>query len=391
MGAPLSIRPEIAGVPESPLVQIATVAEGMTDAIKLCYGESDLPTPEFISRAAYDAALAGHTFYTHTAGYSELREALAAKTRALHAVDVTPKEIMCTVGASMGIYVAIRACIGHGDNAIVISPGYAIFANAVRMSGGEPRAVPLAQHGSRFHLDLDRVRAAIDDRTRMVIVNSPSNPTGWIATTDEQRALYELAELHGLVLLADEVYERLAFDTPIAPSFSRIAGDRSRLIVVNSFSKTYNMTGWRLGWVQATEPMIRVLSSAAEFMTSNPTAMVQQAAIVALRDGEPYVADLRAQYAARRTQVVNALGSIPGVSLPQPEGAFYAFPRVAGLTDSASFTMRILRETGVALAPGSAFGASGEGCVRLCFASSEATLTRALDRVRSYMLETVIA
>jgi aspartate/methionine/tyrosine aminotransferase len=386
----MQFSPESLGVVESPLVQIATVAEGMPGALKLCYGESDLPTPAFICRAAYDASLAGHTFYTHTAGSPELREAIAAKVFELHGVTCRPSEVMSAVGASMAIFSAIRTCVGSGDNAIVISPAYAIFTNGVILNGGEPRAVPLTREGTRFHLDIDRVRRAVDARTRMVIVNSPSNPTGWLMTVEEQQALYELAERHDLVILADEVYERPVFNAPIAPSFARIAANnggnhRDRLIVVNSFSKAYNMTGWRLGWAQGSERMIRLMYRAVEFMTSNPSAMVQQAGIVALRDGESYVEELRDQYAKRRSQVIDALAAVSGLTLPEPEGAFYAFPHIAGLTDSAAFTAKLVRQTGVALAPGAAFGPDGEGYVRLCFAASESTVAEALVRFRDFM------
>ena len=226
--------------------------------------------------ARHEATLAGHTFYTNTAGYTELRAAIALKARELQGVDYAPNEILCTVGATMAIYIAIRTCVGPGDNAIIISPTYAIFNNVVVLSGGEPRPVPLTSDGGAFSLDIDRIRAAIDDRTRMIIVNSPSNPTGWMITEDEQRALYALALEHDLVLLSDEVYERLAFDVEVAPSFARIADDKDHIVVVNSFSKTYNMTGWRLGWVQASARMVKTMSSAAEFITSNPAAMVQQ-------------------------------------------------------------------------------------------------------------------
>lgn len=380
------LRHEVVGVTESPLVQIATIAERMPGSIKLCYGESDLPTPEFICRAAGDAAMAGHTFYTHTAGSPELREAIATKANELHGVSYRPSEIMATVGASMGIFTAIRACVGPGDNAVVISPAYAIFVNAVTIAGGEGRPVPLAGDGSRFRLDIDRVRAAIDRNTRLVIVNSPNNPTGWMISADEQRALAALAEEGGARILADEVYERLVFDAPIAPSFARVVSDKDRLIVVNSFSKTYNMTGWRLGWVQSSEPVVRQMYKAAEFMTSNPTAIVQQAGIVALRDGEAYVRDLRAQYATRRAMVVRAMGEIPGLSLPNPDGAFYAFPRIEGLRDSAAFALDFLEKTGVALAPGSAFGPTGEGHVRLCFAASQAAVSTAIERLAEYLV-----
>jgi len=167
---------EFLGVAESPMVQIATAAEAMPGSIKLCYGESDLPTPAFICEAADAALKAGHTFYTHTAGCTELRQAIADKVHALHGVTYAASEIMSTVGASMAIYAAIRAVITRGDNAVIVSPAYAIFSNGVIMSGGEPRPVPLAREGARYRLDLDRLRAAIDRRTRLIVVNSPSIP-----------------------------------------------------------------------------------------------------------------------------------------------------------------------------------------------------------------------
>lgn len=369
------------------MVVIGALAESLPGSLKLCYGESNLPTPDFIIRASDEASRAGHTFYTHTAGYRELRQAIADKVRELHGVTFSASEIMSTVGASMAIFSAIRACMGAGDNAVVISPTYSIFVNGVIMTGGEPRSVPLTRDGDRFRLDLDRVRNAIDERTRMIIVNSPSNPTGWMMTVGDQRALCELAEQHDLVILADEVYERLVFDAPIAPSIARVATNKDRLIVVNSFSKTYNMTGWRLGWAQSSERVIQMMYKAAEFMSSNAAAMVQQAGIVALRDGEAYVRELRDHYTARRTQIMGALRSIPGLSLPEPKGGFYAFPRIDGLTDSTEFCTRLVREAGVAIAPGVAFGADGEGYVRFCFAATEDTLTEALERFRGFMAQ----
>ena len=381
----IQLRPEVTGVLESPMVQIATIAEAMPGSLKLCYGESDLPTPEFICRAGCEAITAGHTFYTHTAGTLQLREAIAAKVHELQGVTYRASEVMSTVGGTLAIYVTIRALVGPGDNAVIISPAYAIFMNSVILMGGQARPVPLGRDGSRFCVDLDRVRAAIDERTRLLIVNSPSNPTGWVIDTDEQKALYEIAERHDLVILSDEVYERLVFASDVAPSFSRIVEDKDRVVVVNSFSKTYNMTGWRLGWAQTGERTIRTMYKAAEFVTSNPAAMVQQAGIVALRDGESHVRSLREAYAARRAEVIAALASVPGVTLPEPEGAFYAFPRIDGMTDSAAFTSRLLAETGLALAPGAAFGAAGEGHVRLCFAVTPATLGEALDRFRAFM------
>ena len=381
----MRFRPEVLGVAESPMVQIATVAENMANSVKLCYGESDMATPDFICQAATDAMRAGHTFYTHTAGYWALRETIAAKIADLHGATYSPSEIMSTVGATAAIFTAIRAHLGPGDNALIITPTYAIFTNGVTMVGAEPRAVPLQLGDEQLSLDVDRVRAAIDGNTKMLIVNSPSNPTGWVITADEQRALCELAERRNLVILSDEVYERLTYDVPVAPSFARFAAHKDRLIIVNSFSKTYNMTGWRLGWAQASEERIRMMYKAAEFITSNPAAMVQQAGIVALRQGDRYVGELRTHYAQRRDQVRNALAAIPRVALVQPQGAFYAFFRVEGLDDSTAFTSTLVRDTGLALTPGVAFGADGEGFVRLCFAASEQTVVDGLARLAHFM------
>lgn len=384
----MRFTPEVAGVTESPMVQIATIAESLPGAIKLCYGESDQPTPSFICEAATAAMRAGHTFYTHTAGYPELREAIATKVHELHGVEYRPSEIIGTVGATAAVYTAVRAVITRGDNAVIIAPAYALFANAVIMAGGEVRVVPLDRRGSRFQLDLDRVQRAIDASTRLLIVNSPSNPTGWVTSGAEQQALCDLAERHDLVILADEVYERLAYNTPIAPSFARVAPDKDRVIVVNSFSKSYNMTGWRLGWAQAGERTIRMMYKAAEFITSNPAAMVQQAGIVALRDGETYLHELREHYAARRAQVRDGLRGMSGISLCEPDGAFYAFFEIEGVSDSTAFTTRLVEETGLALTPGLAFGEAGEGYMRLCFAASEATLSEGLSRLRSFLSST---
>jgi aspartate/methionine/tyrosine aminotransferase len=381
----MKFRSEVRGVTESPMVQIATVAESMTGSLKLCYGESDMATPHFICDAATEAMRAGHTFYTHTAGCEALREAITEKIHDLHGVTYRPSEVMATVGATAAIFIAVRAFVGPGDNAVVITPTYAIFTNTIVLAGGEPRAVPLKSDGVNFHLDLDRVRAAIDANTRMVVVNSPSNPTGWVIGAAEQQALCELAERHDLVILADEVYERLIYTSSLAPSFARVMPNKDRVIVVNSFSKTYNMTGWRLGWAQASERTVEAMYKAAEFITSNPAAMVQQAGIVALRQGESYIGDLRTHYAARRAQVCAALTAIPGVTLAEPDGAFYAFFRIEGISDSTAFTSRLVREAGVALTPGVAFGEAGEGYIRLCFAASEGTVAAALDRFARFM------
>lgn len=367
------------------MIQIAALAESLPDVVKVCYGEPDSSTPEFICRAAYEASLAGHTGYTHTAGTMEFRDAIAAKFHELQGLHCRGSEVVGTIGASAAIFLAARTCTGPGNNAIVIAPTYAIFATCVEMSGGEARLVPLVRDGLHFRLDLDRVRAAIDKNTRMLIVNSPSNPTGWVIRPEEQEALVEIAREHDLVILSDEVYERLSFEQDVAPSIARFDPKREHVLVVNSLSKTYSMTGWRLGWAIGNEHLIELMTKAAEFITSNPPAPTQQAAIVAFRDGEPYVRQIRKEYSARRDLVMKELNEIPGVSLPIPGGAFYAFPYIEGLKDSTSLARQLVTEGGVAMTPGVAFGPSGEGHIRLCFAATEKTLRTALERFKKFM------
>src|SRR5262245_30040172 len=274
----------------------------------------------------------------------------------------------------MAIFLAIRACVGAGDNAVIVSPAFSLFASSVTVVGGEVREVPLRQSGNRFQLDLDQVRDAIDSRTRLLVVNSPSNPTGWVIAREEQEALWQLAVRYDFVIMSDEVYDRIVFDCEVAPSFARVATDREHLVVLNSFSKTYNMTGWRLGYALGSERLIRLMTKVEEFIISSPPAMIQQAGITALRDGESFISELRAQYSRRRRVVMDRLSRSPGLSLPETQGAFYAFPRIDGISDSMAFVRDLLRKTRVAVAPGIAFGQYGEGFVRISYASSENVL-----------------
>ena len=300
-------------------------------------------------------------------------------------VQYQPNEVVCTVGAGMAIFLAIRATIGAGDNAIIVSPAFSVFASTVTVFGGEVREVPLVREGSEFRLELDRVRSAIDKRTRLLVVNSPSNPTGWVINRAEQEALWELALEHDFVIMSDEVYDRIVFDSEIAPSFARIATDRDHLLVVNSFSKTYNMTGWRLGYALGAERLIKLMTKVEEFIISSPPAMVQKAGIVALRQGEPFIRELRAQYQRRRSIAMERLARISRFSLPEAHGAFYAFPQVMGIEDSMALAREILQATRVGLAPGVAFGRYGEGYLRISYASSESVLIPALDLLVEYM------
>ena len=370
---------------DSLIRQISLLAEGVEKPYKLYFGESDMTTPAFICDAAYDAMKQGHTFYTNSTGYLDLREAIVKKFQEIHGVVYKPTEVVCTGGAVMAIFMSIRALVDPGDNVVIVTPTWPVFSSIVTLLGAEARAVPLSETANGFALDIDRIRGAIDNHTKMLIINSPSNPTGWVISEDEQKALWDLAVKKDFMILADEVYDRLVFDRPSAPSFAKIATDKDHLIVINSFSKTYNMTGWRLGYAMTSEKLVKLMGKLEEFLISNPPAMVQRAAIVALRDGEPYVAEIRAKYAKQRQLVMDRLKAIPNLTLPTPMGGFYAFPKIDGLHDSLTFAKKLLQEGRVGMAPGIAFGESGEGYMRMCFAASDAVLVPALDRFKEFV------
>ncbi len=373
------------GAKDSLIREMSIVAQQVDNPYKLYWGESDMATPEFICRAAYEALQDGHTFYTPTPGYDDLREAIAAKFLEVHGVEYKPSEVVCTGGAVMAIFLTIRSLIDPGDNVVIVEPTWPVFASSVTLMGGEARTVPLAEGKNGFILDQDRVRGALDERTRMLIINSPGNPTGWVISREEQEALWNMALEHDFVILADEVYDRIIFDRPAAPTFAAVATDRDHVVVINSFSKTYNMTGWRLGYALANEQLVELMAKLEEFVVSNPPAMAQRAAIVALRDGEPYVQEIRDKYARRRQVAVDKLRAIPQVTLPEPVGGFYAFPKLEGLHDSLSFAKKLLIEARVGMAPGIAFGQSGEGYMRMCFAASEEVLVPALDNFKTFI------
>ncbi len=287
----------------------------------------------------------------------------------------------------MAIHMAIRGCVDPGDNVIVVTPTWPVFASIITLFGAEtPRQVPLHGSKGRFRTGpRPRSRAPSTAAHECWFINSPSNPTGWVISESEQRALWELALKHDFTILADEVYDRLVFDRPSAPSFARIATDKDHLVVINSFSKTYNMTGWRLGYALTNEKLAALMTKLGEFIISNPSSMVQRAGIVALRDGESYVQEIRAKYTKQRQVAIDKLKTIPQVTLPIPMGGFYAFPKVEGLRDSLTFAKKLLTEARVGMAPGIAFGTSGEGYMRLCFAASDAVLVPALDIFKEFI------
>jgi aspartate/methionine/tyrosine aminotransferase len=364
------------------------LAETVPGVYKLYFGESNIPTPEFIKRGGQKAIAESHTFYTPNAGYKELREAISQKIWELQGLRYDPEtEIIVTGSGVTALLLSIFTLLGRGEKAIILSPAWPNSKSIVQMVGGIPVEVSLREGKDRYEFDLDRIQAAIDSRTRLLILSSPSNPLGWVASVEEQRALAELAYERGITILSDEVYERIIYDGPAAPSIAKVVPSREGVIVVHSFSKSYCMTGWRVGYCYGAKEAISEMIKLQEFVVSHPSSISQRAAITALREGEEFVKEMVARYRRQRDFIYSRLIQMKGLEVKKPEGAFYVFPRIAGLKDSFAFAKDLLVKKAVGVAPGSAFGLGGEGCIRICFAAEEEIMEPALCRLEEYLEE----
>lgn len=372
--------------------ELGNVALGMNDVIQLQFGESTMPTPQFIKDAVSRALAEGYTFYSENAGLPSLRTAIAEKYAHLHDVELDPAtEIMVSASGDQALNVSIRCIIDPGDEALVLTPNWPNAGEMVRMFGGNLIEIPyqtcVDQKGaSRFTVDFEKLERAFSPRTRLLIYTSPSNPLGWVATVAEQQKLLDLCRRHGVWLLADEVYERLYYGPDggpdgVAPSILRLCDRDDAVVAIQSFSKTYCMTGWRLGWLVSRSDLVAKATQLNEFIVSHAPTMIQRAGEIALRDGDEAVQQMVAQFRMRRDYCYQILSEVDGVTLPRPDGAFYVFPRVSGLEDSFALAANLLKEERVGVAPGVAFGAGGEGAIRICYAPDRERLEPAMERI----------
>jgi len=382
---PAPVRDIVAGIPTSRIGDVAALGRDNPDVIPLWFGEGDLTTPDFISEAATRALKAGHTFYTWQRGIPELRQAIAEYTTRLYGNDCNADRITVTSSGMQSILLCCQSIIDAGDNAVVVSPVWPNIVSAIEVMGGQVRQVRLELTDRGWKLDLERVFAACDERTKMIFVNSPSNPTGWMMDGEQQQALLEFCRKRGIWLMADEVYARLVYDRDVAPSFLHHARPNDPLIVVQSFSKPWAMTGWRLGWLTSPNEFGEMLAKVIQFNISGSPAFLQHGALAAIKDGEPFIKLMVERCLAGREQVIQRLAAHPKVRVARPDAAFYAFFAVDGMKDSFAFASRLVLEGKVGLAPGVAFGDGGEGYLRLCFASAPERLSRAMDRLESQL------
>mgnify|MGYP005842852311 CR=1 FL=1 len=362
---------------------------GMEGVLRLYFGESNVPTPEFIKQAAVKAMAEGFTFYTENAGLPSTRAAVARHYEELHGVHRDPgSEIVITASGVQALNVAIRCTLDPGDEAILLTPAWPNASAMVRMSNATPVEIPHPLSGDRYRIDFEAIEAALTPRTRLLVYTSPSNPLGWVADSEDQDRLLDLARRHGLWLLADEVYERLFYNAPRigdpAPTILRKASPADALIVTQSFSKSYCMTGWRLGWIVARKDLAARAAQLNEFIVSHAPSFTQKAGETALAEGESFVREMTARLRENRDFCVAALERMPGVTVPRPNGAFYLFPKVAGCNNSFDLCREILMTCRVGLAPGVAFGRGGEGSLRICYASERHILEEAMKRLEDF-------
>ena len=381
---------DLVRLPPSQIVEISRLAFGMADVALLCFGESDQESPAAARDALVAALDAGATTYADVRGILPLRIALARYLSALHATPVAETRIQVTASGMTALNVALAATVGAGERVVVHGPLWPNIPNLVRLRAAAVDELDLEPlPGGGFGLDLERLAARLPG-ARALVLNSPNNPTGWTATVQELAAILALCRRHGVWLISDEVYSRLTYAAAAAPSLLDIAEPTDRVMVCNSFSKAWAMTGWRLGWLVVPEGARDAVAEIVEVTHSTVAPFTQHAGVAALADRN-FIAAFRAHCARSRALVGEALSGLECIRYSPPAGAFYAFVRVAGLTDSLHLARRLVLEHRVAVAPGSAFGAAGEGHLRICFAQRPERLRPAMQRLREGLGEARLA
>ncbi|MBW6425245.1 pyridoxal phosphate-dependent aminotransferase [Rhizobium sp. XQZ8] len=383
------IRPDIsaraAAAPRSGIGEIVTYARGRENLMPLWIGEGDLPTPDFITRAASEALLAGETFYTWTQGIPALREAIVRYYQRHYGKNLSTDNIYVTGSGMQSIVLAIQTVASAGNEIIYLSPAWPNVVNAITVSEAKPVTVELGFADGRWVLDIDRLEAAITPKTSALFINSPSNPTGWTASHEDLKAVLALARKHGLWIIADEIYGLYYFEGNRAPSFIDVMEQGDRIIFANSFSKNWCMTGWRVGWMVAPAEIGQTLTNLIQYSTSGVAQFMQKGAIAALDHGDDFVRTNIERARTSRDILCDALIATNRVETRKPEGALYAFLKIDGVTDSRDEAFRIVDQTGVGMAPGTAFGPGGTAFMRACYLRDPKQIEDAAQRLSDYI------
>jgi aspartate/methionine/tyrosine aminotransferase len=379
------LRSHARNAPESGIVAVANYGRGRPGLIPLWVGEGDLPTPPFITDAANRALSAGETFYTWQRGMPELRQALARYHARHFDRPFAEEEFLVTGGGMQAIQLALQATTGAGDEIVYLSPAWPNCAAAAGIAGATPIAVPLGHSDNGWFCDVDKVEAAITPRTTAIFVNSPSNPTGWTADRQTLKAILDLARRHQLWIIADEIYALFFYGGRRAPSFMDIAEAEDRIIYVNTFSKNWAMTGWRMGWLRVHPSLQQTIENLIQYSTSGVAQFMQRGGVAALDQGDSFLASQIERARQARDLVCAILGTASRARINRPQGTFYLFFSIDGVEDSRQAACDIVDEANVGLAPGTAFGVGGEAFFRLCFQRDLHQLEAAATRLASWM------
>ena len=383
----IAARAAVRSLATSKIRELFNSGLGRTDILPFWVGEPDEPTPEIIRRAGMDSIAAGETFYTHNLGIPEIREALSVYLGGLHP-GFQDRDVVMTSAGVNALMLATQLLVDPGERVVEGVPLWPNLQEIPRILGAHVETVALRFSPAGWKLDLNELIQKLKPDTRALYLNSPNNPTGWTISREAQQAILEHCRRHGIWIFADDAYERLYYEgRGVAPSFLDICEPGDRVISTNTFSKTWLMPGWRLGWLVVPPELTADLGKLIEYNTSCAPVFVQRAGIVALKEGEPVIARTVARFRKARDFLVTELNAIDGISAAVPSGTMYAFFKVRGVNDSLEFCKLLVREAGLGLAPGSAFGPEGEGFVRWCFAASEERLAEGVRRLRKVMVQ----
>jgi aspartate/methionine/tyrosine aminotransferase len=371
--------------PESGIVTAAMYGMAKPDVLAFWSGQGNLPTPEAFCRPAIDSLLAGETFYTWQRGIPELREGLVRYHARHYGVNLDIDNFGITGGGMQAIQIAIEMIAGDGDEVIIPTPAWPNYAGPLRLQGTKPVEVPMLFANGTWSLDLEQLFAAVTPQTKAICINSPSNPLGWTASRDDLIAIRDFARRTGIWILADEVYSRFCFSAKRAPSFLDVCDPEERLIFCNTFSKNWAMTGWRQGWIQAPKIMAPIVERFIQYHSSGSPVFLQKGCAAAVEHGDDFV-DLQVATARKnRDIVVEVFRQSPHLRFQIPDGAFYMFFSIDGMTDSLATCLRLIDEAGVGFAPGGTFGPGGEGYLRMCYLKNEDTLRAGLERFTNWL------
>ena len=379
------IRQDIEDLPFSPIREIVRSAEDKKDVIPFWFGEPDVSTPEFIRESAKRSLDRGETFYAPNSGQRQLRESISNYMNRLYSTKISTEQITVSVSGMNALMITAQALVPNGSKVVVLLPSWPNIPAVQRIMGAELEGVPISMIEGKWNLDMNQVFDACDSSTSAIIINSPNNPSGWTMSSEEQKALLEFSRKRGIWIVSDEVYARISFNANHTPSFCEVMEKGDRVIVVNSFSKSWAMTGWRLGWITAPAEIATQLEKLTEYNIAGPPPFIQQAGITALQQGEEFIHESNERYLKALSYFKEWAESQERIEFDAPTAAFYAFFKIRDGNDSLAMAKDLLKK-GVGLAPGRAFGPQFDSYLRLCFASSIPKLEKGLNRLEDWLM-----